>query len=68
MGFNLMSGGRRLEVMEQARRSVATELRAVRDRGAPLPDRGRRPSRRTPRPRSSSGAARPARGRRPRAA
>ena len=42
MGFNLMSGGRRLEVMEQARRSVATELRAIRDRGAPLPDRGRR--------------------------
>jgi len=39
MGFNLMSGARRLEVMEQARRSVATELRAVRSRRAPLPAR-----------------------------
>jgi NTE family protein len=39
MGFNLMSGGRRLEVMEQARRSVANELRAVRARRAPLPER-----------------------------
>jgi NTE family protein len=68
MGFNLMSGGRRLEVMEQARRSVATELRAIRDRGAPLPDRDRRPSRRTPRAGSTSRTARPARTRRPRAA
>jgi NTE family protein len=42
MGFNLMSGARRLEVMEQARRSVATELRAVRARRAPLPERGAR--------------------------
>jgi NTE family protein len=39
MGFNLMSGARRLEVMEQARRSVATELRAARARRAPLPER-----------------------------
>jgi NTE family protein len=39
MGFNLTSGARRLEVMEQARRSVATELRAVRARRAPLPER-----------------------------
>jgi hypothetical protein len=39
MGFNLMSGARRLEVMEQARRSVGQELRAVRARNAPLPDR-----------------------------
>jgi NTE family protein len=39
MGFNLMSGTRRLEVMEQARRSVANELRAVRARRAPLPER-----------------------------
>jgi NTE family protein len=39
MGFNLMSGARRLEVMEQARRSVAQELRAVRARRAPLPER-----------------------------
>jgi NTE family protein len=57
MGFNLMSGGRRLEVMEQARRSVATELRAVRARRAPLPARTAAPRRRTaaakaPRPRS----------------
>jgi NTE family protein len=43
MGFNLMSGGRRLEVMEQARRSVATELRGIRDRGAPLPGRAASP-------------------------
>src|SRR4051812_14161393 len=39
MGFNLMSGARRLEVMEQARRSVGQELRAVRTRQAPLPER-----------------------------
>jgi len=38
MGFNLMSGTRRLEVMEQARRSVANELRRVRARRAPLPE------------------------------
>jgi NTE family protein len=60
MGFNLMSGGRRLEVMEQARRSVATELRGIRARGAPLPDRTV-PSRRR-------STARPARARRRRAA
>jgi NTE family protein len=42
MGFNLMSGGRRLEVMEQARRSVANELRRIRDRRAPLPGRSTR--------------------------
>jgi NTE family protein len=59
MGFNLMSGGRRLEVMEQARRSVANELRGIRDRGAPLPDRAA-PARR-PRARAAD---RPARGRR----
>jgi NTE family protein len=47
MGFNLMSGTRRLEVMEQARRSVATELRAVRARRAPLPKRAARGRRRT---------------------
>jgi NTE family protein len=52
MGFNLMSGGRRLEVMEQARRSVATELRAVRARRAPLPER-------TPRRRRRVTSARP---------
>jgi hypothetical protein len=54
--------------MEQARRGVATELRAIRARGAPLPDRGRRPSRRTPRPRAASRTARPARTQRRRAA
>ena len=60
MGFNLMSGGRRLEVMEQARRSVATELRGIRRHGAPLPDRAG-PARRR---RSARAADRPARGRR----
>jgi hypothetical protein len=59
MGFNLMSGGRRLEVMEQARRSVANELRGIRDRGAPLPDRAA-PARR----RRARAADRPAGGRR----
>ena len=53
MGFNLMSGGRRLEVMEQARRSVANELRAVRARRAPLPERA------APRRRSRGSAQRP---------
>jgi NTE family protein len=47
MGFNLMSGGRRLEVMEQARRTVAKDLRGMRARRAPLPDAARR--RRAPR-------------------
>ena len=59
MGFNLMSGSRRLEVMEQARRSVANELRGIRDRGAPLPDRAA-PARR----RRAPAEDRPARGRR----
>jgi NTE family protein len=52
MGFNLMSGGRRLEVMEQARRSVAKDLRGLRARSAPLPER-------TPRRRRRTAAARP---------
>src|SRR6185436_20880254 len=52
MGFNLMSGGRRLEVMEQARRSVANELRAVRARRAPMPERTRTSRRRRPAPRA----------------
>jgi len=52
MGFNLMSGGRRLEVMEQARRSVANELRRVRARRAPLP-------RRPPGARARAAASRP---------
>jgi len=47
MGFNLMSGGRRLEVMEQARRTVAKDLRGMRTRRAPLPDAA--PRRRAPR-------------------
>ena len=59
MGFNMMTGSRRLEVMEQARRSVANELRGIRDRGAPLPDRAA-PARR----RRARAADRPARGRR----
>ena len=55
MGFNLMSGGRRLEVMEQARRSVANDLRAMRARRAPLPERtatGRRRAAKAPRSRA----------------
>lgn len=43
MGLNLMSGARRLEVMEQARRSVARDLRAMRGRkDVVLPGRARR--------------------------
>jgi NTE family protein len=43
MGFNLMSGARRLEVMEQARRSVGQELRGIRrQRGLVPARRGRR--------------------------
>jgi NTE family protein len=45
MGFNLMSGARRLEVMEQARRSVAQELRGIRRRRDLVP--ARRPRRST---------------------
>jgi NTE family protein len=54
MGFNLMSGARRLEVMEQARRSVANELRGMRARRAPLPARsaGRRRRAAAARPRA----------------
>ena len=61
MGFNLMSGGRRLEVMEQARQSVARELRGMRERFGPLPDRAAPGRRRPP-------ARRPARATRRRAA
>ena len=59
MGFNLMSGAAASKVMEQARRSVAHELRGMRDRGAPLPDRAA-PARR----RRARAEDRPARGRR----
>ncbi|MEY2535107.1 MAG: hypothetical protein QOF29_3017, partial [bacterium] len=53
MGFNLMSGARRLEVMEQARRSVAQQLRRLRARRALLPPRTSRRRRATaPAPRS----------------
>jgi NTE family protein len=42
MGLNLMSGARRLEVMEQARRSTARELRGLRGRrDVVLPGRAR---------------------------
>lgn len=58
MGFNLMSGARRLEVMEQARRSVAQELRGIRRQRHLVPSR---------RPRRTR-AARPARAGRRRAA
>jgi NTE family protein len=44
MGFNLMSGARRMEVMEEARRSVAHELRGIRRQRDLVPARrGRRP-------------------------
>jgi hypothetical protein len=51
-----MNGARRLEVMEQARRSVANELRRIRARRAPLPEstgakRRPRTARRTATPR-----------------
>jgi NTE family protein len=61
MGFNLMSGARRLEVMEQARRSVAQELRAIRH------ERDLVPARR-PRRSAAPGAARSVRASRRRAA
>jgi NTE family protein len=46
MGLNLMSGTRRIEVMEQARKSIARDLRRVRGKDGLLPHRsaGRRPS------------------------
>jgi NTE family protein len=39
MGLNLMSGARRLEVMEQARRSIARELRGIRRQPELRPER-----------------------------
>ena len=57
MGLNLMSGARRVRVMEQARRSVARELRALRGRkDVTLPGRARtRPApRRRPAARSAA--------------
>jgi hypothetical protein len=39
MGLNLMSGARRVQVMEQARKSVARELRRLRGSHL-LPSRG----------------------------
>jgi NTE family protein len=62
MGFNLMSATRRLEVMEQARRSVAQHLRRLRARDALLPPRTTRrrrvttPVRATPRARARRAA------------
>jgi NTE family protein len=50
MGFNLMNGRRRLEVMEQARRTVAADLRRLRTRPYLLP----KPSRRGRRVRQAS--------------
>jgi hypothetical protein len=52
MGFNLMSGARRLEVMEQARRSVAQELRGIRRRRDLVPA-CRRPASAAPRRRAA---------------
>jgi NTE family protein len=60
MGFNLMSGTRRLEVMEQARRSVAQELRGIRRQRHLVPSRRR--------PGTAARSARPARAPRRRAA
>ncbi len=42
MGMNLMSGRRRLEVMDQARATVTRELRRLRERGHLLPGAARR--------------------------
>jgi NTE family protein len=64
MGFNLMSGARRLEVMEQARRSVANELRAVRARRAPLPERAAERRREPPAGRAAGRGSRASRPRR----
>jgi NTE family protein len=41
MGFNLMARGRRVEVLEQSRRSVALALRELRGTKAVLPSRSR---------------------------
>jgi NTE family protein len=53
MGLNLMNGRRRLEVMEQARRTVAADLRRLRTRPYLLP----KPSRRARRQRRPTGRA-----------
>jgi NTE family protein len=45
MGLNLMARGRRVEVMEHARRSVALALRDLRGSGAVLPGPVRKPAR-----------------------
>lgn len=58
MGLNLMSGSRRLKVMEQARKSVARELRRLRSRDIALPEAARRGSARR------TATSRPARARR----
>jgi NTE family protein len=49
MGVNLMNGARRVEVIEQARRSVARELRSLRRHRDLRPDRAAAPRSRTPR-------------------
>jgi len=41
MGLNMMSGKRRVEVLEQARKTVARDLRRIRDRAGTLPARSR---------------------------
>jgi NTE family protein len=51
MGLNLMSGTRRIEVMEQARKSIARDLRRLRAKDGLLPRRsadGRGAGRRRP--------------------
>jgi NTE family protein len=48
MGLNLMSAGRRVQVIEQARKSVARELRSLRDKPELLPEVAKRRHRGAP--------------------
>jgi len=48
MGWNMMARGRRVEVLERARRTTALALRELRGTGAKLPGRRRRTRRRGP--------------------
>jgi NTE family protein len=59
MGLNLMSGSRRVQVMEQARKSIARELHRLRGSGL-LPSRGSRRGA-AAKPARQAGRARPAR-------
>jgi hypothetical protein len=48
MGLNLMSGRRRVEIVEQAREGVSGQLRRLRTRRVQLPGRSRRRARVAP--------------------